>query len=89
MNRQFIEGKILNLFRKKDLMSDVGLEQDFFDLGVSSLTIVELQIVIEKELDVQVSTSDLMISPTIMQWVEVYAEKAREQGLLELDSTVV
>jgi D-alanine--poly(phosphoribitol) ligase subunit 2 len=42
----------------------INLEDDFFDLGASSLTIVELQIQLENVLGLTAPTSSLMSSPS-------------------------
>ncbi|TQV81085.1 acyl carrier protein [Aliikangiella coralliicola] len=78
-----ISSKILGFFREKEIMKDLTEDEDFFELGVSSLTVVELQIVIEKALGLEVSTSKLMGAPTVKEWVEVYEEKARELSVEE------
>lgn len=77
MNIEDIEKTILSAFREKEVMNEVGIDDDFFDLGVSSLTIVELQIVVEKMLGLEVPTSTLMAAPTIAEWVSVYTEAAK------------
>lgn len=88
MNKEMIGSKVLGLFREKEIMKDLTEEEDFFDLGVSSLTVVELQIVIEKELNLAVATSKLMASTTVKEWVEAYTQKAIELGVLEADTSV-
>lgn len=88
MNKEMIGSKVLGLFREKEIMKELTEEDDFFDLGVSSLTVVELQIVIEKELNLAVATSELMASPTVKEWVEVYTQKATELGLLDAGVSV-
>lgn len=75
MNKSDINRIILNIFREKEVMNNISEDEDFFDLGVSSLTVVELQIVVEKALKVEVPTSKLMGAPTVKEWVAVYAEK--------------
>lgn len=67
-----ISNTILSLFREKELMKEIGLDDNFFDLGVSSLTVVELQILVEKALGCSVETADLMRASTIGQWIELY-----------------
>jgi D-alanine--poly(phosphoribitol) ligase subunit 2 len=51
-------------------------EEDFFDLGASSLTIVELQIQLENALGVTAPTSDLMGSPSVQGWAGIYEAAA-------------
>lgn len=63
---------ILGKFREKPILESVGEDQDFFDLGASSLTIVDLQLAIEQVLKVSVPTSKLMEKPTIEAWVQLY-----------------
>ncbi len=81
MNSTEISEIIISLFKQKEIMKDISVDDDFFDLGVSSLTVVELQIVIEKALGKSVSTSLLMVSPTISEWISVYTEKMQQDSL--------
>jgi len=83
MNQHKLEEILLSLFRQKEIMKSITAEQDFFELGVSSLTIVEMQIAVEKELQVEVSTSTLMGAPTVSEWVEVYSQKINSQESAE------
>lgn len=77
---------ILRLFRQKGQMKSLGEDEKFFDLGVSSLTIIELQLGVEGELGVTVPTSDLMRLQTITGWIEMYSAKARQVGGLSAAS---
>ena len=52
---------------------DIESKDDFFDLGASSLTIVELQVQLEARLGLTAPTSLLLRSPSIQGWVGVYA----------------
>ena len=81
MNSTEISEIIISLFKQKEIMKDISVDDDFFDLGVSSLTVVELQIVIEKVLGKSVSTSLLMGAPTISEWISVYTEKMQQDSL--------
>lgn len=54
----------------------LGPSDDFFDHGINSLTIVELQIRIEKAVQLQVPTSKLMLHSSIDGWVKAYGEAA-------------
>lgn len=65
---------IRSIFDNKPLLKDIEPDADFFDLGASSLTIVDMQIQIEEQIDRKVETSQLMINPTINGWVEMYSE---------------
>ncbi|MES2939506.1 MAG: acyl carrier protein [Pseudomonadota bacterium] len=57
-----------------------GDDEDFFNRGASSLTIVDLQLKIEDALGVKVQTSDLMLDPTIAGWSRIYSAAAVELG---------
>jgi len=80
MTPQSIKDMIVSLFKEKENFKSIGLDDDYFDLGVSSLTIVGLQVKVEEKLGVSLSTRDLMGLSTINQWVEAYTAKA-EQSL--------
>ncbi|MBL8300781.1 MAG: acyl carrier protein [Rhodanobacteraceae bacterium] len=78
MTPQQIQNLIVSLFKEKESFKDIGLDEDYFDLGVSSLTIVGLQIQVEEQLGVNLSTRDLMLLSTINQWVQAYTAKCEE-----------
>jgi len=72
-----IRDVIVPLFREKDNFKNIDLDEDYFDRGVSSLTVVGLQIKVEERLGVSIETADVMRLSTINQWVEAYAAKSR------------
>ena len=76
-----IRNTVLRLFRKNEITKEIGETENFFELGVSSLTIVQLQIDVEKELHLPVPTSDLMRATTINAWIELYTAKSNEAKL--------
>lgn len=73
-----IRETIIRLFRQKSQMKTIGEDDMFFELGVSSLTIIELQIGVEKALGITIPTSELMRLGTIRGWVEAYDARARQ-----------
>lgn len=75
MVKQEILNTITSFFNEKPILEGIDKDQDFFDLGASSLTIVDLQIQIEKSLGWAVETSKLMAAPTIEGWVTAYANQ--------------
>lgn len=73
MSDSTIRNTIIEFFRSRPLLQDIAPHQDFFDVGASSLTIVDLQIQIEEALKVSVPTSVLMGNPTLDGWVAAYS----------------
>lgn len=67
---------IVHLFRQKKQMQNIGEDDSYFDLGVSSLTIIELQISIENALEAAVPTSELMRLSTMKEWIDIYSARA-------------
>ncbi len=59
---------------------DLQDDEEFFDRGANSLTVVEMQIKLEKKLPVQVPTSDLMAAPSIQGWIDTYTQAAANVG---------
>ncbi|WP_126282394.1 acyl carrier protein [Burkholderia stagnalis] len=57
-------------------LPDLQPGDDFFDHGVSSLAIVELQIQIEAQLQLKVPTSQLMAAPSVDGWARAYLTTA-------------
>jgi acyl carrier protein len=68
-----IRKTISRLFRRKENMRNIGDDDNFFEAGVSSLTIIELQINVEEALGLQVETSQLMRLSSISGWISAYA----------------
>lgn len=75
MSEQELRSYITEVFRAKPIMESINEDDDFFDFGASSLTVVDLQLDIEEKLGVTVSTSELMKQPSINGWVTAYAGK--------------
>ena len=57
-------------------LPDLQPGEDFFERGVSSLAIVELQIGIEEQLQLKVPTSQLMAAPSVDGWARAYLATA-------------
>ena len=55
---------------------DLQDDEEFFDRGANSLTVVEMQIQLEKKLQMQVPTSSLMAAPSINGWIDAYTQAA-------------
>jgi acyl carrier protein len=64
---------IMDFLSEKPVLKDISPDQDFFDVGASSLTIVDLQIQLEEKLKKEVPTATLMSNPTVDGWVSAYA----------------
>ena len=74
-----IRETIIRLFKQKGPMKDIGEDDMFFELGVSSLTIIDLQIGVEGALGITVPTSELMRLGTMRGWIDAYSAKARQR----------
>ncbi len=73
MSETEIRSVITNIFNDKPNLKGIASDQDFFDMGASSLTIVDIQINLEEKIDRKVATAKLMENPTIDGWVAAYA----------------
>lgn len=71
----YVRRTITELFKQKALLSNIASDQDFFDVGASSLTVVDLQLQVEGKLGRSIATSELMANPTIDGWVKLYSEQ--------------
>ncbi len=72
MSQKDIRGIILDQFSTKDNLKNLAENDDFFDAGISSLTMIDLQIKIEEILEVSIPTSELMKLFTIGGWIRAY-----------------
>jgi len=70
-----IRDAIVTIFQARSALQNIGLEEDYFDQGVSSLTIVGLQIDVEQKLGVNLETRELMSFSTIQQWIDAYTQQ--------------
>jgi D-alanine--poly(phosphoribitol) ligase subunit 2 len=71
-----IAATIREVCRREELLAGMPENEDFFDHGVSSLAVIQMQIRIEEALKVTVPTSDLMGQPTINDWIRLYIRGA-------------
>lgn len=71
-----IAATIKEVCRREELLAGMPEDEDFFDHGVSSLAVIQMQIRIEEALKITVPTSDLMGQPTINDWIELYIRAA-------------
>ena len=70
-----IKNTFIGLFDEKGIFNGIGHNENYFDLGISSLTIVEMQVKVESLLKINVDTSKLMTLSTINDWVKIYSEE--------------
>jgi D-alanine--poly(phosphoribitol) ligase subunit 2 len=75
-NKAEIEKIVRDLCVETLGFDDLQDEEEFFDRGANSLTVVEMQIKLEKQLQIQVPTSSLMAAPSIQGWIDTYAQAA-------------
>ncbi len=71
-----VAATIREVCRREELLVGIPEDEDFFDHGVSSLAVIQMQIWIEEALGVTVPTSDLMGQPTINDWISLYTRAA-------------
>jgi aryl carrier-like protein len=67
---------ITDIFRARPIMTHLGVDDDYFDSGVSSLTIIGLQLEVERALGVTIETGELMRFSTINEWIDAYSSKS-------------
>jgi acyl carrier protein len=78
-----IAATIKAVCRRDELLAGIPEDEDFFDHGVSSLAVIQMQIRIEEALNVTVPTSELMGQPTINAWISLYTGRAGASAEIE------
>jgi D-alanine--poly(phosphoribitol) ligase subunit 2 len=73
-----VRDTIVAVFKSRDIFQQIGLDDDYFDQGVSSLAIIGLQLDIEKKLGVNMETRELMSFATINEWIDAYTKRVSE-----------
>ena len=81
-----IAATIREVCRRQELLAGMPEDEDFFDHGVSSLAVIQMQIRIEEALNVTVPTSDLMGQPTINDWIDLYTRSASASAEADLQA---
>ena len=72
-----VEEKLADIWRRLLGIESIDADADFFNLGGHSILAIRLAAMLEKELGVHVSLSELFAHPTIAQLAELFAGKAR------------
>ena len=69
-----IRKAIHDVISEKELLNGISDDQDFFDQGASSLTVVDMQIKVEAIVGKAAETAKLLLNPTVDGWVSVYSD---------------
>ncbi len=72
MSIEELKNIILNKFGEVERLNDISIDENYYSRGVSSLTIVQLQAVVEKAIGVNLDTARLMGFSSIQEWVANY-----------------
>jgi D-alanine--poly(phosphoribitol) ligase subunit 2 len=83
-----IAATIRGVCQQEGLLAGIQEHEDFFDHGVSSLAVIQMQIRIEEELRVTVPTHDLMGQPTINDWISLYSRSAGASAAAPSDAAL-
>jgi acyl carrier protein len=73
MNTEIVASLVLREFRDREALRDLKGEDNIFDYGVSSLTVVQVQAAIESVLQIELPTKILMKYPTANEWSKRYS----------------
>lgn len=72
-SREKVSELVSAICRQGELLAGVPDDDDFFDYGISSLAVIQMQIRIEEALKVTVPTAVLMARPSISDWIDLYS----------------
>lgn len=73
--RNLLEEKILGIFKEILNRKDMGVFENFFDLGGTSLGAIKLAAAIFNALNINVSARQVFLTPTVASFVPALAEK--------------
>jgi len=82
MKTNEIKNTLVSAFNQKEMLKNIEGDTDIFDLNVSSLTVVDLQIRIEEMLKLEAPTAELMRQPTLNGWISIYTKLNEELQLV-------
>ncbi|MEK3902760.1 amino acid adenylation domain-containing protein [Paenibacillus sp. FSL R7-0179] len=82
-----VEEKLLTICREFIHSKEIGIEDSYFDVGASSLQLVQIAKKIEQEFDIQISVSDLFSYPNINKLSEfiIEGEKSESETALKIE----
>jgi len=75
-----LEINIAKIWKSALGISDVGINDDFFDLGGHSLLLTQVVSRLKKHLSIDLPITSLFETPTIEQWAKVISENEHLQG---------
>jgi amino acid adenylation domain-containing protein len=78
--RNPVEAKIARIWCGILGLEDVGIHDDFFDLGGDSLLVVQLALEMEKQLPTPVPLASILQAPTVAELAEISGKGGRRKG---------
>lgn len=76
--RNEIDKKLLKIFQEIFKISNIGIEESFFELGGDSLIAIKLSCDIQDKFNVQITVQDLFAMPTIRELSDYISTKTEE-----------
>ena len=62
-------------------VEEVGDHQDFFDLGATSITVIDVQYTIEEQTGLNISASALFERPTVDGWAQIISDLSENKQI--------
>ena len=80
-SREQIAETVSAICRQGELLAGVPDDEDFFEYGVSSLAVIQMQVRIEEVLKVTVPTAVLMARASIYDWIDLYLASVSDSSM--------
>jgi amino acid adenylation domain-containing protein len=80
--RNSVESKIARIWCEILGLEEVGIYDDFFDLGGDSLLVVQLALEMEKQLRTPVPLASILQAPRVAELDEIFGQRRRSKGPL-------
>ena len=81
--RNHLEETISNIWKKILNIDDIGIEDNFFDLGGNSFRIVQVYKELQQQLNINLTITDLFRFPTIKSFSEYIREGSKDQDIIK------
>jgi acyl transferase domain-containing protein/acyl carrier protein len=84
-----VEKKVARIFQQYLGIDNIGIHDNFFELGANSLTMIQLNSHLEKELGKSLTVVDIYAHPTVRQLSEFLSGQGAEKGMTEEETREV
>jgi aryl carrier-like protein len=70
-------GEVRRILERFPSLVGISETDDFFDRGLNSLSVLELQVELENRFEAKVNVTELLAKPSLQGWVEILSKSVQ------------